>query len=303
LLDLLVSAPAQASVRALLFAGIMGMIGALLAVWRLAPAFDQADARHEADRRARSLFRLAAALTSLAIAARLVQQAAAFADTPAEWPTTVSLVVTQTTWGIGWVVQALALPVAAFLEPGGGRHAPVRAWLLGLVLVALAATPALSGHAVGAPRLSSLAVVLDATHVLAASAWIGTLATLAIVALPLARRTGSEATLRLLARFSPIALTSAALLAATGLFASWLHLESIGALLKTEYGQMLLRKLVLLAGVVAAGAYNWKVATPRLAAGGDGAELRRSVAIELALAVAVVAMTAVLVATPLPAES
>ncbi len=61
-------------------------------------------------------------------------------------------------------------------------------------------------------------------------------------------------------------------------------------------------KLAILGGVAALGAYNWRIATPRLRVSGDVQGIRRSALIELALAAALVAVTAVLVATPLPGE-
>lgn len=281
--------------------GLMGMVGGALFARRVAVAFDPA-ARAEAIDGSMIVLRLAAALVSIVVAIRLVQQAAAFADTPEAWRSAVSVVLTQTTWGIGWFVQALALPCVLLVAPRAMRRGGVMQLALGVGLVALCASPAFSGHAIGAPRLTFVAIALDTVHVLAAGAWLGTLGAVAFVALPIARHAGGETMTRVLARFSPVALASAGALAATGVFASWLHLETLAALWTSDYGLMLVRKLVLLAGVAAVGAYNWKVVTPRLAATGDLTALRRSTAIELTLALALVAVTAVLVATPLPAE-
>lgn len=311
MLDLFVAEPAQAVVRAVLFAGLIGMVGAALFAWRIAPVFP-GDSRRNADDGAGRLMRWAGVLVSIAIAARLVQQSAAFADTAAQWQTAVPLVLGRTTWGQGWILQAIALVGALLLAPRGLRSSGMAAMALGVALLALAASPALSGHAVGAPRLTMLAVALDTAHVVAAGTWLGTLTALAGVALPIAcagapivERPGALA-VAVLARFSPVALGSATILAATGAFAAWLHLDTLAALWNTDYGRMLIRKLVILAGVGVAGAYNWKVNTPRIAAGGtpgDLRALRRSVMVELLLAAALVAVTAVLVATPLPAES
>lgn len=301
MLGFFVSETAHAVVRALLFIGLMGMVGAALFARRVAGAFD-GDARASAIDGALIVLRLAAALVSIVIAVRLVQQAAAFADTPDAWRSAVSVVLTQTTWGIGWFLQALALPCVLLVAPRAVRRGGAMQVALGAGLVALCASPAFSGHAVGAPRLAIVAIAFDTVHVLAAGAWLGTLGTVAFVALPLARHTEGVNMTRVLARFSPIALGGAVTLAATGVFASWLHLETLAALWTSDYGLMLVRKLVLLAGVAAVGAYNWKVVTPRLTASGDLTALRRSTALELTLALALVAVTAFLVATPLPAE-
>lgn len=308
MLALFVAEPAQAVIRALLFAGAMGLVGAVLFAWRIAPVFPD-DALRAAGDGAERLVRWAGALVSLAIAARLVQQSAAFADTPAQWMTAVPLVLGSTTWGKGWILQALALPGVLLSAPRGMRHRGPARMALGAALLALCASPALSGHAVGAPRLTGVAIAFDTAHVAAAGAWLGTLAAVAVVAIPLARARPAivdqpaATVVAALMRFSPIALASAAILALTGAFAAWLHLETLPALWRSEYGLMLVRKLVILAGVGAAGAYNWKVNTPRLAADGDLRALARSIAVELLLAAALVAITAVLVATPLPADS
>ncbi|MCC6927664.1 MAG: CopD family protein [Gemmatimonadaceae bacterium] len=284
------------------------MVGSALFAWRIAPVFP-GDARRAAGVGAERLMRWAGVLASLAIAARLVQQSAAFADTASEWKTAVPIVLGSTTWGKGWILQALALPVALLAAPRGMRHAGIARLALGMALLALCAAPAFSGHAVGAPRLAPLAVAFDTAHVMAAGAWLGTLTALAAVAIPIARGHPAiaghpgEVMIAALSRFSPIALASAAILALTGAFAAWLHLEALSALWRSDYGLMLVRKLVLLAGTGAAGAYNWKVVTPRIAAGGDLRALVRTVTVELLFAAALVSVTALLVATPLPAES
>ncbi len=303
MLEALVSDAAQATVRALLFAGIMTVVGALCFAQRVAPAFDGDPAGAQRVRgRAQQVLRLATALLGVVLAWRLVQQAAAFADTPGEWPSQVSLVVTQTTWGTGWLVQGAAILLVALSASPAFRPLERQLDPLGIGALALAVTPALSGHAVGAPRLAPLAVTLDALHVTAAGAWLGTLFVIVVAALPVARDAAPGIGADLLARFSSLALASGGIVAITGLFASWLHLETLPALWTTDYGLALVRKLVALGGTAALGAYNWRVVTPRVRATGDISALRRSALIELAIATALVVLTAVLVATPLPAE-
>jgi len=304
-LELLVSETAQAVVRALLLAGIMIVVGATLFAARIVPLFDGPSAP-DVRRRALRALRLAATLVALALAWRLVQQAAAFADSPAQWMSTVSLVVLRTTWGTGWLVQGAGL-VLVLAASGAIAQAPARrsrvAWLpLVVGVVTLAASPALSGHAIGAPRLAALAVVADALHVLGAGAWLGTLLVIVVAALPAVSSTPPGTLLAVLDRFSPLALACAATVALSGVFASWLHLETISALWGSPYGRTLLVKLGIVACVAALGAYNWRVVTPRLRATNDSGSLRRSALVELALAALLVAVTAVLVATPLPAE-
>lgn len=303
MLEALVSPAAQATVRALLLGGIMVVVGTWCFLLRIAPAFD-GDAAAAAGVRARAhrVLLLAVSLLAVVLAWRLVQQAAAFADTPGQWASQLSLVLLGTTWGSGWILQCVALLLVAAGSRGAFRAVGPQRFTLGAGALALAVTPALSGHAVGAPRLAVVAVALDALHVTAAGGWLGTLLLLAVAALPAAGRDAPGIGAELLSRFSLLALASGGIVAVTGLFASWLHLESLPALWTTSYGLALVRKLVILAGVAALGAYNWRVVTPRVRATGDVGALRRSALVELALAVVLVALTAVLVATPLPAE-
>lgn len=281
----------------------MIVVGAWCFSRRVAPAFDSDGAAAAGVRgRALRVLLLAVSLLAVVLAWRLVQQAAAFADTPGDWASQLSLVLTRTTWGRGWMMQGAALLLVAIAAPRAFRAGRPNGIALGAGILALSITPALSGHAVGAPRLAPVAVAMDALHVTAAGAWLGTLFVLLVAAFPAARLAAPSVGADVLARFSPLALASGGIVAGTGLFAAWLHLETLSALWTTDYGLALVRKLVVLAGVAALGAYNWRVVTPRVRATGSLGALKRSALVELALAVALVVLTAVLVATPLPGE-
>lgn len=302
-LEAIIAPAAQATVRTLLLGGIIIVVGAWCFSWRVAPAFAGDDAAVAGVRgRALRVLLLAVSLLAVALAWRLVQQAAAFADAPGEWTSQLSLVLSKTTWGIGWMLQGAALLLVAIAAPRAFRPRRPSGTALGIGTLALAITPALSGHAVGAPRLAPLAVAMDALHVVAAGAWLGTLFVLVVAALPAARLVSPGVGADLLVRFSPLALASAGVVAGSGLFAAWLHLGTVSALWTTDYGLALVRKLMVLAGVAALGAYNWRVVTPRVRATGSLEAMKRSALVELALALALVVLTAVLVATPLPGE-
>lgn len=302
MLAALVSGGAEAIARALSLGGIMAVIGATLFLLRVAPLYagDSTPALQVA-RRTRRLLRVACFLIAVAAFWRLVQQSAAFADSPAEWRSMVSLVLFRMSWGTGWGIQVAGL-LFAVLSSGVATRRRGALVPLGVGAMLLALSPSLMGHAIGAPRLVAEAVLADTVHVMAAGAWLGTLLAIAVAALPPGITSARGTVMALLDRFSPIALVSALLIAATGLFAAWLHLETLGALWSSVYGRTLMLKLGILAGVAGTGAYNWRIATPRLRASGDVQALRRSAFVELALAVALVGVTAVLVATPLPGE-
>jgi copper transport protein len=140
-------------------------------------------------------------------------------------------------------------------------------------------------------------IAADALHVAAASAWLGTLFVFALVVI-LPRHESALACVR---AFSPVALISASTLAITGLWAAYVHVGTWSAVLGSTYGRTLCVKLVLVAGVAAVGAYNWRWATPKMVAG-DQHALQNSARAELILGALVLLATAILVATPLPGE-
>jgi putative copper export protein len=89
----------------------------------------------------------------------------------------------------------------------------------------------------------------------------------------------------------------------TGVFSAWLHLGTVPALWTTGYGRTLLLKLGVASLVFGTGAYNWLRVKPALEREEAAGPLRRSATIELTVALVVLAVTAVLVATPLPSPS
>ena len=188
--------------------------------------------------------------------------------------------------GVGARRRDRAVPRAA---GGRGRLA------LGLPpAIALEAISA-SGHAsTGGDR--TLNIVIDLLHSVATAAWIGGLLGLAVLVTPAVARLGADDRTRLAAavvvRFSALALTAVAVLVVTGVYRALAEV-SLGDLLDTGYGRVLLVKLGLFAVLLVGGAYNRMVVHPRLeraALGldpddrGAAAALRVSVRAELVLA-------------------
>jgi copper transport protein len=185
--------------------------------------------------------------------------------------------------------------------PGG----PVALIVLGLIALGLAVTPALAGHARTQSPVALL-VPADIVHVVAMSAWLGGLAFL-IAAVPAATRTLEPADrTRLLSatlsRFSPLALASVLALAATGTVQAIIEIGTLDALTGTAFGRAVLIKAVLLLVLIGFGAVNRRRVVPRLrrlaaggaAPGGAGRLLRRTLRAEVALIVAVLAVTGAL---------
>jgi len=185
------------------------------------------------------------------------------------------------------------------------------------LLVAVLATVSLAGHAGSGPA-APLGLAADLLHLAGVAVWLGGLAVLLGVVLP--RRDPAE--LRwVVPRFSQLAFGAVVVIVATGLVQAWRQVGTLDGLVATDYGRLLLAKMTLVVLLVAAGAVSRSVVHRRLLptsvlvarAEGPGAarldpdldtvtRLRRSVGLEVAIAVAVLALTAVLVATD-PARS
>jgi putative copper export protein len=101
-------------------------------------------------------------------------------------------------------------------------------------------------------------------------------------------------------RFSPLALGAAAILVATGVINALMHFDAVREVSQSPYGRTLIVKVALVAMVIAAGAFNWRRQRPRLGSVGSAALVRSSIAIELAFALAVLAVTGYLTGLPRP---
>jgi copper transport protein len=148
--------------------------------------------------------------------------------------------------------------------------------------------------------------VVNPAHVFAGGMWIGTLFMLVACGLLLVKRAPLDPTRRgaiaadMVHAFSPFALASAALLAGMGVITAWTHLKRLSALWTTPYGIALIVKLCLVGIVALLGAWNWRRHRPRLGTELAAHHLRRSATVELAMAGAVLAVTAILVSLPSP---
>lgn len=225
-------------------------------------------------------------------------------------PAYLWMMITQTVWGWGWLVQivgvvcaALGLAMASQGKGEQGTHRSRLGWTIAaLGVILLSFTPALSGHALSAPSLTGLAVLADAVHIIGAGGWLGSLLFVVAVGIPAALSLGAEArgvsVANLVNAFSPTALVFAGIAGATGVFAAWLHLGTVPALWQTQYGRILLLKLGVLSIVAGTGAYNWLRVKPALGNEMGTRRIQRSATVELIIGAIVLAVTAVLVATP-----
>ena len=293
----------DALARASSFAGALVVIGAVPAralirhAWR-DPA--HAPAREAAlPRLARTAF-YAALLLPLAAAFALHDQARALVDEGETLAWAQYQLVLASGWAWVWKAQVAAalLAVIAWV-PWRGRPF-VGPSLAPVAALGLAATVPLLGHPRVLPTGATLGVLTSALHLLGAGVWLGTLAHLAVVAWvgPSDGRVGRLSSL--VSAFSPLALAGAACVGITGVITGWQTVGSIEALWASTYGRTLLFKLGTMTAILALGAYNWRVAQPRLARGEGDDVFRRSAWIELSLGALLLLITSVLVALPAP---
>lgn len=293
------------------FLSLLGMIGAVGFRFFVAlPLSRRPEHAGVADRAVYAAWYLAlaaAALSVLTLFARLWQQSAALNGAALAFDgDRLDALLTGTVWGIAWVLQSIAtLAFVVGLLVARAPYGRSAGWMGAAgAAVLLAAVPALSGHAAAAERLAALAIFADTAHVLGGGLWLGTLATLLAAGLPASLHAqpgeGPRAVADMVNLFSPLALAAAGVVALTGAVSSLLHVGSPAALFGTGYGQMLLLKLVLLAGVAALGYHNWRRVRPALGEAEGTNRLRRSARAEIATGLAVVLVTAVLVALPTP---
>jgi copper transport protein len=141
--------------------------------------------------------------------------------------------------------------------------------------------------------------IADLVHVTAAGVWVGGVLMMGWV---LTRRWRRGAPLRaaeLAVRFSPVAAVALTAATAAGLALTWMILDTPGELVSTDWGRILIAKLVVVGVAAAMGGYNHRNVVPRLAADADDEHaahmLRSVVRIEGAVLVAVIAVTALLV--------
>jgi putative copper resistance protein D len=212
-------------------------------------------------------------------------------------------VLNLTQFGLVSEVRAgLAIVLAACLAydrfPFAGRIALATA-------LGLAAAIAWTGHAASTPAAKgNLHLVADALHVLAASAWIGGLVSLVLLLAAISKippMPGAALAQDVARRFSTLGMLSVAILVLSGTVNSWILVGSFDGLLVTEYGQILILKLVIFAFMLAFAAVNRLWLTPRLALpsatmGQSDAlrQLARNSTIEIALGLAIFAVVGLL---------
>lgn len=156
-----------------------------------------------------------------------------------------------------------------------------------------------------APPAGPLAMVADWLHLAGAAAWLGGLAVLVLVVRGLDDTARADVARLVVRPLSRLAAAGLLVTAATGLYAAWLQVPALRALVTTTYGLALHVKLLLLLPLLAFAAVNRFLLRPQLerqAHPGLTRRFVRSVTGEVGVATAIVLAAGVLTTTP-PARS
>jgi copper transport protein len=221
------------------------------------------------------------------------------------------------------LVRLLLLLSLALLvwSPKQATRMRTSAWLgVAALAAALVLTPALSGHAAASPD-AAVGVVVGVLHFSAVAVWFGSLMLLGTCVLP----RPDVRLLRAVPHFSSVAFTAMVVILMTGIAQSWRQLGSLQALGHTIYGRLLVSKVAVFLVLLAFAGASRAVVRRKLAAralvgaasshqpaGGLGPArlsndadassislLRRLVLAEMAIALLVLAITALLgITTP-----
>ena len=218
-----------------------------------------------------------------------------------------------TDFGFVWMVRFGAVVLlAAAISP---RMVETRGkfWIEVICAGVLIGGLAFAGHAAAGEGLEgSTHLAADILHLLAAAAWLGALVPLAML-LGAAGKwrddTSIEVARAATLRFSTLGIVSVGTLAVTGVVNTWVLVGSVRALIETEYGRLLLLKLVLFTLMLAIAAVNRLRLTPQLVGKPSSAsapqdalrQLRRNSLIEASLGVTILGLVAAL-GTLSPAE-
>jgi copper transport protein len=179
-------------------------------------------------------------------------------------------------FGIFWTTREIILLLAAGLAVytlQSHKHSliidEIISWTNLVLGLALLTAETISGHAVAtSDTILTYSVMANWLHLLAASLWVGGMFYLSVVYLPALKGKSliqcTQALLRTLSSFSPLAITGVVIMAITGPFNATVHLTSLNQLITTLYGRTLLIKVGCVGALLVTSAIHVRLLRPRL---------------------------------------
>lgn len=253
------------------------------------------------------------AVLAVGVVAALVVQTATVLDVSlmeAIFPSNLFQVLFKTGFGGPWFLQSMMLLLVAIIVLMFPRWP--RPWLLWAGVLAMTVmffAVSLMGHAGAIAMEWRSAAISDWLHLVFAGLWVGGLFHLVLNLKPALSKVGAPQRVQVLNRVIPIftryAVPSTIVIALTGIYNSWIHLDSFNSLWTTAYGKAVLLKIAIFLPMVALGGLNTFVLHPRTKRllareaaidehGQMSRSFHRSVFVEALLGVAVLLVAAIL---------
>ena len=291
--------PVEAGLRWLRFSSLALVLGGLAVAYVVLGTSRVESAAAAGRRRVLTAAAFGAGLAAIALFASLVRQISVLSSSAALGFPLVRDLLFSSRWGALWWLEEssfVILLIVALTRRRRGSMTWSDAALSFIWIAVVAVCEALGSHSAS---VSGVAVAADASHLLLAAVWLGSVAALAVAVWPtgaVGRTDARDVVVGGRRRFALIAAAGAAGAAVTGLYSAGREVASVDALLTTFYGRALLVKTAAVALAVTLGAAN-ALLLSRLA------RRRRSILAPLIAAEAVVGIAAFLGAGVLTASS
>jgi copper resistance protein D len=207
-------------------------------------------------------------------------------------------ILTDTHFGQAWAIRAI---VGVMLGACVAWAPKLRVLQLLLSMLFVGAL-AFGGHGASSPgAMGDAHLAADILHLIAVSAWLGGLLPYALCLRSL-QKEGAQDSLTAVhdatLRFSNVGIAAVLTILATGLVNTINLVGSVELLTNTEYGRLLVVKMLLFAAMVTVATINRLALTPRLSLQGTVDKLRLNIMIETALGLLILCIVAALGTMP-----
>ncbi|MCQ6278848.1 copper resistance protein CopC [Bacillus sp. EB600] len=160
-------------------------------------------------------------------------------------PSILKALLLNSSFGKVWLVQFTVLVLLAILSSRSfAKKSPLSLWISFVLGISLLAGKAITSHASTATN-KYLAITMDTLHLVSASIWIGSIIAM-VTLLPLRKKEEGKVFFRgLIHLYFPWGVLTVLVLAATGVYSSFLYVPTFNSLFHTNYGRLLVGKVIL----------------------------------------------------------